>query len=142
MISIRKTSNVSLREMVSRSPVADMPNAEYTLTECVTRSSEVQYGYVDDEVACMWGLIPPTLLSQTAYLWLLTTDLVDAHRFLFVRHSQRWLEETLKVYPVIVGSVAIDNHSARKWLSWLGAQFSTPDRGMIRFAITRKLLNG
>lgn len=142
MISIQSASALPLSDVVSRSMHAGEPEAEHVLRQCILRSTEMRYGLVDGEVACMWGLIPPTLLSTTAYLWLFTTHLVDEHKFLFVRHSQRYIEEALKTYPVVIGDVAADNHPARKWLSWLGAQFSTPDRGMIRFAITRKILNG
>lgn len=141
MISIQTVSNIPLRAVLRRSPVAGMPDAEAILRECVGRSTEVRYGYVDGEVACMWGLIPPSLLSTTAYLWLLTTDLVDQHKFLFVRHSQRWVEEALKVYPAIIGDM-VDKPSTRRWLEWLGAEFIEVANGRFKFVIRKRALNG
>jgi hypothetical protein len=138
MITIRKNKPADIREMVSRSPVADVPDAEKILRECMLRSIEVRYGLLDGEIACMWGLIPPTLLSDKAYLWLLTTDIVAEHKFLFIRHSQRYIEEALKIYPVIVGDVVLGNVSAMRWLKWLGAEFSEPDGKRISFTIQVK----
>lgn len=139
MISIQQTSNVPLSAILQRSTVGHIREAETILRECVNRSAEVRYGYVDDKLACMWGLIPPSLLSETAYLWLLSTDLVQEHKFLFVRHSQRWIEETLIRYPVIVGDM-IDNPSTRAWLRWLGAEFMEVGSGRFKFVIRKKVL--
>lgn len=142
MISIQRISDVPLHDVLKRTSVAHLPDAEMTLRQCVYRSTEVRYGFLDGRLACMWGLIPPTLLSQSAYLWLLTTDIVAEHKFLFVRHSQRYVEEALKIYPAIVGDVILGNAPARKWLSWLGAEFGQPEQGRVRFVIRRKVLNG
>jgi hypothetical protein len=141
MISITKSSDIPLREVLRRSPVAEMPGAEAILDQCVLRSREIYYGLVDDEVACVWGLIPPTLLSNTAYLWLLTTDIISENKFLFIRHSQRYIEKALEVWPIIVGDVLASNGPARKWLGWLGAEFSPEINGYLKFVI-RKRSNG
>ena len=86
----------------------------------------------------MWGLIPPTILSDNAYLWLLTTNIIAEHKFLFIRYSQRWVEDVLKIYPVLTGNVRIDNEPAKQWIKWLGAVFYESDGNMIRFTISRK----
>lgn len=106
--------------------------------KCMLRSVEVRYGLVDGELACVWGLIPPTLLSSNAYLWLHTTELVEDHKFLFVRHSQRYVEEMLRHFPKIVGDCLIGNSSARRWLEWLGAEFYPPVGGRWPFVIRAK----
>ncbi len=142
MISIQSISNIPLSEVLRRSPACGLPDAEATLREAVNRSIEVRYGLLDGEVACMWGLIPPSLLSTTAYLWLLTTDIIAEHKFLFIRHSQRWMEDALKTYPIIIGDVLVSNAPARKWLDWLGAEFSAPFQGHLKFVIRKKTLHG
>jgi hypothetical protein len=138
MISIQRIADIPLSDVLRRSPVAHIPDAEATLRECVYRSTEVRYGFIDGKVACMWGLIPPSLLSTTAYLWLLTTEIVAEHKFLFVRYSQRYVEEALKVYPTLVGDVIIGNPSALRWLRWLGAEFAPPEGGRIKFVIRKR----
>ncbi len=138
MISIQRMSHVSLQDVLRRSPVADRPDAEIILRDCLYRSIEVRYGFVDDELACVWGLIPPSLLSTTAYLWLLTTDVVEDHKFLFVRHSQRWIEQALKTYPTIIGDAVAGNDRGIRWLRWLGAEFGEPEGKRIRFMIRKR----
>lgn len=138
MISIRTVSNVTLRELFQRSSASEFPNGEELLRKCVLRSVDVRYGYVNGQCACVWGLIPPTLLSNSAYLWLLTTDIVEQHKFLFVRHSQRWMEDILQVYPIIVGDWIPGDPRAKRWLEWLGASFGPLQDGRHQFMIRKK----
>ena len=134
-VKIASLPDLDIREILQRSPVADVPGAEEIMKECMFRSIEVRYGFVNGVPACVWGLIPPTLLSSTAYLWLLTTDIVVEHKFLFIRHSQRYIEEALKEWPTIIGTCDINNHSAKRWLEWLGAEFTPAVRGQYPFVI-------
>ena len=91
--------------------------------DCFMRSEERWIGAVDGKIACVWGLIPPTLLSDIAYLWLYNNELVTQHKFAFVRHSQIQMERMLKLYPNIIGDCVYNNTTARRWLEWLGAKF-------------------
>lgn len=97
------------------------------LDSCYSRSVERWMGVADGELACLWGLIPPTFLSDTAYLWLYHTDLVEKYKFRFIRHSQVQMQRMLQHYPNIVGDCQVANTTGRKWLEWLGAKFSPPD---------------
>lgn len=136
-VAVQQGGLIRTSEMVRRSEVADVPGAEEALREYIYRSIEVQLGLIDGKPACVWGLIPPTLLSTTAYLWLLTTDIVAEHKFLFVRHSQRYIEEALRIYPEIVGDVIVPNLSAVRWIKWLGGVFEpAPVLGRWVFRIT------
>lgn len=137
-VAITTRNDVSLREVIRRSPMAALPDAEEVLRDCMYRSIEVRYGFIDGEVACMWGLIPPSLLSSTAYLWLLTTDIIAEHKFLFIRYSQRYIEEALKQYPTIIGDVLVDNYPAQRWLKWLGAELGPAVKGRKSFVIKAK----
>ena len=138
MIDIVAKAPSNTGDLIHRSPVSDIPGAEEIFKECLWRSIEIRQGLVDGKVACVWGLIPPTILSNTAYLWLLTTDIVAEHRFLFVRHSQRYIEEALKTYPTIIGDVVGHNTSARKWIQWLGGEFGPMVLGRTPFTIRAK----
>lgn len=93
---------------------------------------------VDGRGACLWGLIPPTLLSDQAYLWLWTNELAEQHSFLLVRYSQRMIEEMLKEFPILVGHCHSEDPRAQRWLKWLGAEFDFPQGKLIPFAIRRK----
>ena len=123
------------KSLVARSPVAGEPKAVQILTHFMVLSSKVFIGKVDDEIACVWGFIQPSLLSQEAYLWLLTTDLVAEHKFLFIRPAQRFVQQMLEYYPVIVGDCAHGDYKAMRWLRMLRAEFSDSDGKRVPFRI-------
>ncbi len=105
------------------------------LAKCSDCTTTVWAGYVDEELVCIWGLVPPTLLSEMAYLWLHTTEGVKDHEFIFVRRSQRAIQEVLKMYPLIVGHCEVGSPRSVRWLKWLGAVFAQPEGKMIPFMI-------
>src|ERR1700704_1409593 len=106
--------------------------------DCYCRSEERFIGTADNVLACMWGLIPPSLMSDRAYLWLYHNDLVEAHKFAFIRHSQVQVQRMLKLYPLIVGDCMISNTTGRRWLEWLGAKFDYPNGDLAPFEIKAK----
>jgi hypothetical protein len=114
------------------------PEHELTLFQCITTSTVSWAGYVNEELACIWGLIPPTLLSNWAYLWLKTNGLVEGHQFCFVRHSQIELARMLEKYPTIVGHCDRRNTDSMRWLRWLGAEFDNAPGLYASFTIVRK----
>ncbi len=106
-----------------------------TMQRAMMNSAQLWVGSQDEKVLCVWGLIPPTLLSDRAYLWIRTTEYMNDHVFLFVRHSQRAVAELLKHYPIIVGHCLVSNHKAIRWLKWLKATFGQPQGQFIPFEI-------
>lgn len=109
-----------------------------TLDACLGFATHLWVGRINDKVVCAWGLVPPTLLADEAYLWLYSTPAVADHKFLFVRYSQRVIEEMLKLYPTIVGVTAIGAGDSIRWLKWLGAKFGEPVGKYIPFRIIGK----
>ena len=105
---------------------------------CQAMSGEMWTGWVDGELIAIWGLIPPTLVSNQAYLWMYATDAVKSHTFLFVRHSQRMVERMLKHYETIVGHCLADARDSIRWVKWLGGEFSYPEGQVVPFTIRRK----
>jgi hypothetical protein len=105
---------------------------------CQSMSAEVWSGYVDGKLICCWGLIPPTLLSNQAYLWMHSTPAVREHSFLLVRHSQRIIEQVLNRYEKIIGDCRIGADDSIRWLKWLGAEFTDSDGPYLSFVIRRK----
>lgn len=134
-IKIEEAKGIDIVNVTRRSP---MPDGASALSEFLNRSAFSWTGSVNGQVACVWGLIAPTMLSDRAYLWLLTTDLVEEHKFLFVRYSQRCVEEMLRLYPVIHGNVDTRHPGAVQWLRWLGAEFLEPVGLGVPFVIRAK----
>jgi hypothetical protein len=137
-VSIVASRDFDVTDLVRRSEVAEVPNVRRKLHQWLRMSEEVWVGLYDDKVACVWGLVPPTVISDRAHLWLLTTDIVREHKFLFVRKSQLVIEDALKRYSALVGQVQLGNRAAKRWLEWLGAEFGPPEAGFWPFIIRRK----
>ena len=95
-------------------------------------------GKNDDEVLCYMGLIPPTLLSNQAYLWLRTTEAMQSHVFVFIRYSQVVIVEMLSEFPTIVGHCEASADKSIRWLKWLGAEFGAPEGRLVPFTIRAK----
>ncbi len=80
------------------------------LEQYLTFSAKLYIGSVDGKMCCAWGVVPPSLMSDRAYLWLFSTDVVEQYKFLFVRNSQKATRSI-------------------RWLKWLGAKFGEPTKG-------------
>jgi hypothetical protein len=91
-------------------------------------------GYYDDSLVSVMGLIPPTLLSDNAYLWLVTTEVIDKCKLVFGLNAHRFLKKILTMYPVLVGHCDINGFA---WLRHLGAEVGTMQYGLFPFRITR-----
>lgn len=123
-VSIAQARRQDIPDIVARSPEADNPLALRTVEDWFMRSLICFTGMANGQIACMWGVIVPTMMSdQPAYLWLVTTDLINEHKFIFVRHSQMVVKELLKDFPVIQGHCLVSQPISIRWLRWLGAKF-------------------
>lgn len=97
-----------------------------TIQRSLMNSSGIWMGMDDDKIIAMWGLIPPTLMSDVAYLWMYHTKHLHNHVFRFIRHSQYAVKEMLREFPTIVGHTAVGADRSIQWLRWLGAEFGEP----------------
>lgn len=109
-----------------------------TMDTCIKISSMVWVGQIEGEIACVWGIVPKSLLSDQAYLWMHHTDVVHDHQFLFVRHSQMALAEVLKEVNEVVGHVNEKAWRSIRWLKWLGASFGEVEGKKLSFVIRKK----
>jgi hypothetical protein len=135
IVEIRRIGPVEA-ESLTKKMVLDDTDLK-TMDFCLLMSTVIWAGFIRGELACIWGVIPPTLMSNQAYLWLNTTDVLKGHEFIFVRHSQRVFEELLKEYPSIVGHVLIGADKTFRWLRWLGAEFGYPQGVVVPYRISR-----
>lgn len=133
---IKKASRAEIGRLISSGSCGSLGEDEVTaLNRCLRSTARLWLGFADDQFVCMWGLIPPTLLSQEAYLWLLSTEAVKEHEFIFVRNSQLAIEGMLKEFPIIVGHVAIGAKRSIRWIKWLGGVLGEPEGKLISFRI-------
>lgn len=93
-------------------------------------------GYVDGEPACIWGIVPSTMLSDDCYMWMAWNELVDQNRIIFARWSRLVIEAVLERWPVIFGYCS--SEGAERFLKWLGAKTGELD-GKRTFRIERTM---
>jgi hypothetical protein len=135
-VSIIRLTGAEAYDLIYPEYLATMSELnQETMQRSMRNSSTVWIGYEGNKVLGFWGLIPPTLLSDRAYLWLSTTRHMPEHVFIFVRYSQRVIEEMLQLYPLIVGHCAVGQAKSKRWLRWLGAEFGPVDGALIPFEI-------
>lgn len=116
-----------------------MPEDEQAImSRWLLTSNEVWVGMVHGKIACVWGLVTPTLLSE-AYIWLYHTKVAERHKFLVARNSQLIIERILEEYPVIYGHVRSHAEESKRWLRWLGATLGPPENGFRRFEIRKRI---
>jgi hypothetical protein len=138
-VTVQTADRVAIHQLIFEAKGGILTSAESeTLEEYLTFSERLYIGTIHGKMCCVWGLIPPTLLSDSAYLWLFSTDDVEAYKFLFVRHSQRAIESMLEEWPTIVGYCEFGKPRSIRWLRWLGATFGEPEKGFVSFQIRRE----
>jgi hypothetical protein len=109
-----------------------LPDSEREIMQrSMHNSYHVWIGEIDGEIVAVWGLIPPTLLSDVAYLWLFNTKHMRGHILTFIRQSWRVVDLMLREFPTIVGHCKLENLHGQKWLRWLGAEFGDPINGTV-----------
>lgn len=86
----------------------------------VDLSSYSKTGLVNDELVCMWGVCPISLLSGSGSPWMLGTDLIKKKQRIFLRRSKPWLDDIRKDYRYLENFVDARNTLSIKWLKWLG----------------------
>lgn len=134
---IKKVDSEHLSEVLEKAHVELTPRESKMLNVCRNMSLTTWIGYNNDELICIWGVIPPSIISEEVYLWLHTTGAIKTSQFIFVRHSQMVIQELLKEYKLITGHVSVNAPASKRWLKWLGAEFGHPKAGMFPFRIER-----
>ena len=83
-------------------------------------SRDAMTGLADGCVVCMFGVGPAAIISTTGIPWLLTTDELEQHQFVFIRRSKKVIKKMLSDYSLLRNYVDERNIVAIKWLEWLG----------------------
>lgn len=142
-VHIQLSNSTAVRGLILSAANARLTDREVkSLEHCLLFTAKVWVGMDKaGDFGCAWGLIPPTLFSDTAYLWLYHVDpVVEANKFLFVRNSQRIVEKMLEEYPRITGYCRVNSETSIRWLRWLGASFNEPNGEVVPFVIRKKKL--
>ena len=137
-VTITPFENIDMEDLYERSEYKDQPQSRPQLIYLIRGSSDIWVGRYEGRVACVLGLVPPSLMSDQAYLWLVSTEIISEHKFLMARYSRIFVEKMLKKYNTIVGCCKVNQDLSIRWLKWLGAEFSAPMGENVPFVIRRK----
>lgn len=108
------------------------------LSNCLGMTTSLWIGKVDEDILCVFGVVPQTLSTNSAYLWLWTTDRIGDHEFIFVRRSQLVIQALLERFDYLYGVCEVNAEQSKRWLKWLGAEFGFPRSGYVPFRIEGK----
>lgn len=137
--SILRVTGDEAYDLIYQEHLSMLPeNEQEAMQRHMRNSSRVWVSLAGDLISGCCGIIPPTLLSDRAYLWLYTTEHLAEHPFVFIRYSQRVVEEALREFPLIVGHTKIGATKSIRWLRWLGAVYGEPQGPMLPFEIRAK----
>lgn len=84
-------------------------------------------GRIDGEIAALFGVARPSLLSDEGRPWLLASPLMERHPVPVLRYSQRYLALARAPFTHLCNYVDARNHVSRRWLAWLGFTLEPPE---------------
>ena len=138
-VSVDRVTRGAVSKLISSSDEVSLTDTEKeTFARCLAQTTALWMGKLDGRLICAWGLIPPTLLSDQAYLWLFTTPALAGHEFIFIRRSQIEVRAMLEEFPIIVGWTNVGWAQTIRWLRLLGAEFEEPLGTRLPFIIRKK----
>lgn len=95
---------------------------------CAMRSSlQVWTGLIDGQVACMFGVVPQSMMGGTGFAWMLGSDLVERHQKLFLRRCRENVRMMAEQFDYLHNYVDDRNVKAIRWLKWLGFEMGDPE---------------
>ncbi|EOC1317148.1 hypothetical protein ACI09J_001770 [Cronobacter turicensis] len=83
-------------------------------------------GLINGEVVTIFGVAPASMISGSGIPWLVGTDALEHHQFVFLRRCRRVVTAMLMTYPRLENYVDARNHVAKSWLHWLGFKLEDP----------------
>lgn len=138
-VSIQRAPRADVSSLISSYIAPNLDKVELRrFQQFVLVSQAIWYSKIEGEFIGMWGVVPPTLLSDYAYMWVYTNEKVKDHQFVFIRHSQVAIAKVLEEWQEVHGHAVVGSLKSIRWLRWLGAEFYEPEGNLIPFVIRRK----
>lgn len=76
------------------------------------------------EIICVWGVCPYPNDPTIGIPWLIASNLLYAHKRIFVTEAKTRLAELEQMFPVMINMVHSENYAAIRWLKSLGFDIS------------------
>lgn len=96
------------------------------------RASALAFGaFEDGEPLGLWGLIPVSVVGDTARVWFLTAEGAERHKKLLLREAREFVRFAESQYARLEAYVHVEYTSCIRWLGWLGFTVSAPIPGLL-----------
>lgn len=102
------------------SPIDALMNS-WRMSECTTVAT------CKGEALVMFGLVKPTLLSDTGVIWMLGANKSLKYRREFLLKTPLVLDEMMTICPKLCNMVHSKHHESIRWLKWLGFTIEEPE---------------
>lgn len=99
------------------------PDTLATLRTSTRRSTLLAVATVDGELACIFGLVPTSLLGGSGAPWMLGTDVLDRNSRSLMRRCRGYIQGMLTECSHLENHVDARNVRAIRWLKHLGFSF-------------------
>lgn len=109
--------------------IGDCPGKEIILSAAKLATDIIVGMYGEVPVAYI-GLVPPTLFSDEAFVWMITTDEGAKHPLILARYGKKTIGTFLLKYKKLYGFCF--SEKSAKWLKSLGAEFVSETKFEIR----------
>ena len=96
------------------------------INHSVELSTYAQAGLVNDELVCLWGVCPISMLSSKGAPWMLSTDVIEKYPLTFLKRCKPVIKKLKQDYNHLENHVDVRNTVAIHWLKWLGFKFDEP----------------
>jgi len=117
---------------------------EEAIRQAIDGSREVWSGFADDKLVLIYGVRLISILSNHAYIWMISTELAEKYWVTFARATTLFTWELLQQYEQITAISPLKSKKSHKWLQYIGFN----QTGVVRvhrikfktFSITRESL--
>lgn len=104
-----------------------MVSPQEALEQSFSISKMAWTGLIDGVPVCMFGVAPVSVLSTVGRPWMIGTDHLDRHPFVFLRRCRGCVETMRMCFDRLENHVDARNIRAIQWLTWLGFELDKPE---------------
>lgn len=132
MIRLEKATEAHIVELSPN--IREVDRQEIWAAAHITPEESIRLGlkdeawacYFDDELACIFGCKPVTILSDEACPWMIATPVIERRPKTFLRHCRPIVELWQERYEKLINYADDRNLVVKNWLKWLGFTLFEP----------------
>lgn len=97
------------------------------MREGMARSDWTMTGLLDGVPVCMFGVAAQNVVLGHGVPWMLSANAIERAQLKFLRACRPVVARMRESYPSLRNVVHAENHTAIRWLRWLGFRFLSED---------------